>query len=66
MSKEEKKASDRRNTDTKLDHSKEPAEILKTSKADTTRNPLRADLSETPSKENKAVRDSEEERENNT
>ncbi|HEU4554716.1 MAG TPA: hypothetical protein VFS25_17850 [Chitinophaga sp.] len=64
---QEKKPSDkdRRNTDTKVDHSKKPAEVLKTSKADTRTNPLRADLSEQPTKENKAVRDSEEARKKN-
>jgi len=34
-----------------------PVEILKTDKADNSRNPLHADLSEKPEKENAAVRD---------
>jgi hypothetical protein len=34
-----------------------PAEILKTSKADNSRNPLHGDLSEKPEDENKVVRD---------
>ncbi|WP_145710903.1 hypothetical protein [Chitinophaga japonensis] len=43
---------------TGVDNPKKPVEILKTSKANSnTRNPLRADLSEKPAKENKAVRE---------
>ncbi|MCF6401936.1 hypothetical protein L3C95_03570 [Chitinophaga filiformis] len=34
-----------------------PVEILKTDKADNTRSPLHADLSEKPEEENAAVRD---------
>lgn len=34
-----------------------PVEILKTSKADNSRNPLHEDLSEEPEEENTAVRD---------
>jgi hypothetical protein len=34
-----------------------PVEILKTKKADNSRNPLHADLSEKPEEENAAVRD---------
>ncbi|SDF25617.1 hypothetical protein [Chitinophaga filiformis] len=34
-----------------------PVEILKTEKADNSRNPLHADLSEEPEEENAAVRD---------
>jgi hypothetical protein len=59
---QQKNTSNKKNTDAKVDHSKKPAEILKTSKADTHTNPLRAELSEHPTKENKAVRDSEETR----
>lgn len=42
-----------------MDKPKKPAEILKTGKESNTRNPLRADLSEKPSKENKAVKETE-------
>jgi hypothetical protein len=49
--------------ETKVDKKKKPAEILKTGKASNTRNPLRADLSEKPAKENKAVRESGKDRE---
>lgn len=41
-----------------MDKEKKPAEILKTSKASNFRNPLRAELSEKPAKENKTVRES--------
>lgn len=34
-----------------------PVDVLKTEKADNSRNPLHADLSEEPEKENAAVRD---------
>jgi hypothetical protein len=34
-----------------------PVDVLKTSKADNSRNPLHGDLSEEPEKENAAVRD---------
>lgn len=34
-----------------------PVEVLKTSKADNSRNPLHGDLSEKPEKENAVVRD---------
>lgn len=38
---------------------KRPVEILTTDKGTVTRNPLHGDLSESPEKENKVVRDSE-------
>lgn len=38
---------------------KRPAEVLTTDKGSVNRNPLHGDLSESPEKENKAVRDSE-------
>ncbi|MBO9727139.1 MAG: hypothetical protein J7623_00730 [Chitinophaga sp.] len=38
---------------------KKPADILDQDKGTTTRNPLHGRLSDTPEKENKAVRDSE-------
>lgn len=58
-SQHKKTASNKKGTgETKVDKEKKPAEILKTSKASNFRNPLRADLSEKPAKENKAVRES--------
>jgi hypothetical protein len=38
---------------------KKPVDILDKDKGTTTRNPMHGDLSDTPEKENKAVRDSE-------
>jgi hypothetical protein len=60
MSDKHKSASGKKGTgETKVDKQKKPVDILKTGKGGNTRNPLRADLSEKPAKENKAVRERE-------
>jgi len=62
-SQHKKTASQKKGTgETKVDKHKKPVEILKTGKASNTTNPLRADLSEKPAKENKAVRETEEDK----
>ncbi|MBC9931713.1 hypothetical protein [Chitinophaga qingshengii] len=43
---------------------KKPAPVLTTDKGTVTRNPLHGDLSASPEKENKAVRDSEKKKKN--
>jgi hypothetical protein len=60
-SQHKKTSSNKKGTgETKVDKQKKPAEILKTGKASNFTNPLRADLSEKPEKENKAVRETKE------
>ncbi|HEY9260324.1 hypothetical protein [Chitinophaga sp.] len=54
-----KKSAADNNSGTYQQREKKPVDILDTDKGTTTRNPMHGDLSDTPEKENKAVRDSE-------
>jgi len=54
-----KKRATEQNTAADHEREKKPVDILDQDKGTTTRNPMHGDLSDTPEKENKAVRNSE-------
>ncbi|TWW02423.1 hypothetical protein [Chitinophaga pinensis] len=53
----EKEKDDKKSSEEYNQPEQHPVEVLKTSKADNSRNPLHGDLSEEPEKENAVVRD---------